>query len=374
MPPAYSEGMIFNEMNETLRKFLVSLLIATAFVTTAQVRWLEETHNFGAFDENDGKVSCVMRFVNESGKPVIINQVHVTCGCTSPSFDRNAIAPGDTGAVTITYNPSGRPGRFEKRIYVDMNTVPARYSLYIKGSVIGSPTTVNEKYPVKAGPLRLRTASAPFGEVTSGFSKSYFLEVYNASSDTVIPAWRNLPRYVSVGSASDTVFPGENMAYTFMLSSDKLNQYGLTTDSLTLVPDPVNHPGEETVIPMMVMVKEDFSKLTPGQMRNAPIVKLSESALNFGELSRNGKEAEMELTIKNNGNDPLIIRRVYTADKGVSVSAGCTKIKKGKSCSVTVKVNPGMINGNVINARVSIVTNDPAEPITAVRITGLVNN
>lgn len=352
-------------------KFITSLLCSfMCFASlTAQVKWLEETHNFGAFAEDDGIVTCKMQFVNISDKPVIINQVHVTCGCTNPSFDKKSIEPGDTGYVTISYNPYGRPGRFEKKIYVDLNTTPSRYALFIKGSVIGSPSTVNEKYPVTAGPLRLRNSIAPFGEVIKGLSKSYFLEVYNASSDTVRPVWQNVPDYMAVGAPSETIFPGENMAYTFMLASDKVGQYGLTTDTLILIPD-IALPGNSFPIPFTVLVQEDFSKLTPGQMKNSPIIQTSVSKLNFDEFPI-GETISKTLEITNAGNDPLLIRRLYSSTDAITVSIDNNKIKKGKNAMVKVTVNPSLMKEKVLNERITIVSNDPEEPLLNIRISGL---
>lgn len=350
---------------------VLSLLavIFAVFSGFSQVRWLEDVHNFGAFSESLGEVKCDMKFINESREPVIITQVLVTCGCTSPSYDKSPVEPGDTGVVTLAFDAHGRPGRFEKKVYVDVNTYPSRYTLYIKGSVIGLPATINERYPAQMGPLRFLSQSVPFGEVTKGKSKSYFLEAYNASNDTVTPVWANLPDYVSVGVPRDTVFPGENIAYTIMVASDKVKEYGLTVDTLTLVPDR-RHPTEHYSMPLMVMVNEDFSKMLPGEMRKAPVISAEKSSLNFGSVMRGDGSVSKTITISNDGDNQLLIRRVYSADPGISASAASTKIKKGKDSVITVTVNPSEINGDVINGRVVIISNDPLEPVMNIRIVG----
>lgn len=354
-------------------KYLVFLAIVCSsifFQAKAQVKWIEETHNFGAFNEKDGTVSCDMKFVNIGNKPVIINQVHVTCGCTSPSFDKKPIAPGDTGYVTLAYNPTGRPGRFEKRVYVDMNTTPSRYTLYIKGSVVGSPTTLNERYPVEEGPLRLRTASAPFGEVLKGKSKSYFLEIYNSSTDTLIPKWKSIPNFLTTSTEEKPVFPGENSSFVFMLASEMVPEYGLTIDSLVLIPDDVKYR-DPIVIPMSVMVQEDFSHLTPGQLKNAPVIEVSETIVNFEEIDPETLSVSRSIDISNQGKDQLIIHRVYSIDKGIVPEISTNKIKKGKTAQLTVTVHPEQLSSDVVNARVVIISNDPAEPMLSIRISGM---
>ena len=360
-------------MRHSLRKIAVVIgAICLSFAAKAgePVRWLETTHNFGAFDENDGTVTCAMKFVNESTSPVIITQVHVTCGCTSPSFDKRPIAPGDTGTVLLSYNPTGRPGRFEKKVYVDLNTNPKRYTLYIKGSVIGSPSTVQAKYPEVFGPLRLRQPAIMFGEVDKGRSKSYFLEVNNASADTLVPKWVDLPPYVSVGATNDSIFPGENGYFTFMLASDKVPDYGLTADTLKVRPSGASAPQLTLSIPMTVMVNEDFSRLTPGQRLKAPSIATSESSVNFETIRRSQGPISKTFTIRNDGENPLIVRRIYTADKGIAISAPNIKLKKGKSEKVTVTVDPSVIEADVLNGRVVIISNDPGEPVLSLRVVG----
>lgn len=356
-----------------LKHIVFAALIAVGFSASSQVRWLETVHNFGAFSESDGVATCRIKFVNESTQPVIVNQVHVTCGCTSPTYERRAIEPSDTGWIELAYNPEGRPGRFEKKVYVDLNTTPSRYTLYIKGCVVGTPSTVNERYPVQAGSLRLRSASAPFGEVTKGKSKSLFFEVYNASTDTVVPKWENLPDFVSVGAPSDTVFPGENMAFTFMVASDKIKEYGLTWAEMALVPNTTTLKANRIEVPLMVMVVEDFSSLTPGQRLKAPIINSSETTVNLGELDGSTPKTAT-FTVKNSGQDPLVIRRVYSADPGVIATVSSTKLKKGKEAVVTVTVDPRQVAGDTVNARVVVISNDPAEPVMPVRVVGIIKN
>ena len=63
------------------RRILATLLAATAvMVSLAQVRWLETEHDFGAFNEDDGKVSTEFKFVNDSESPVTIDHVRSSCG------------------------------------------------------------------------------------------------------------------------------------------------------------------------------------------------------------------------------------------------------------------------------------------------------
>lgn len=64
-----------------------------------KAKWLDTTHSFGAFDEDLGNVTTYFKVVNTGDKPLNILSVRASCGCTSPSYSRKPVAPGDTGQV-----------------------------------------------------------------------------------------------------------------------------------------------------------------------------------------------------------------------------------------------------------------------------------
>ena len=352
-------------------KLFAILLTLMPFVASSKssVKWIETMHNFGAFSENEGKVSCTFSFVNDGDTPIVIQSVRSTCGCTTPEYSKFPIAPGDTGSIEVSYNPTGRPGRFDKKIYVDLNTQPARYTLSILGSVIGTPATIGQRFPAEAGPFRLRNSSIAFGEVYTGHGKTFFLDIYNTSTKPLIPRWRELPPYITYTAARDTVYPGENLAFTFTIAADKAPMFGLLTDSIMLDPGSEYRP---IPIPVMAMVKEDFSKLTGGQRLNAPEIAFSEQTVDFDKISKSSNTVTGTFTITNRGKDTLLLRRIYSLDPGITVEASSSKIKKGKSAIVTISVDVSQITSDILNARINVIANDPMNPMTIIRAVGLI--
>ena len=55
--------------------------------------WLEQKHDFGAFDEGLGTVYCDFRLVNTGNEPIAIINARANCGCTRPEYSRDPIAP-----------------------------------------------------------------------------------------------------------------------------------------------------------------------------------------------------------------------------------------------------------------------------------------
>ncbi len=334
----------------------------------AQVRWLEKIHDFGAFDEELGTVYCEFKLVNDGSEPIAIVAARANCGCTRPTFSHDPVAPGDTGVVTVGFDPKGRPGKFEKNIYVETDAERSRTTLQIRGTVIGAGNTLKSRYPVEAGPMRLRGTTVAYGPVIKDHSAVKSLEGYNASADTLHPVVAGAPKYINVICEPKVVPPGEQFVVSCILHSDLSNDWGLTTGSFTLAPQ----PGAEPVnVETVAIIKEDFSTLTPEQMDKRPVMTLSESRIDLGQLDRSGKKITHEFKITNSGTDPLIIRSITCPDPAVTLTLSSPKIKKGKSARVTVTVDPAKLKPRApLNARITIIANDPVNPTEMLRLTG----
>lgn len=115
-----------------IKRTILTLLFAVFFIAgvyaqkAAKISFKETVHNFGSFSEKLGSVSCTFTFVNTGNIPLIITRATVSCGCTKPEYPVNPVAPGDSGQIKVTYNAVGRPGGFEKNIFVYANTDPER--------------------------------------------------------------------------------------------------------------------------------------------------------------------------------------------------------------------------------------------------------
>ena len=130
-----------------------------------QATWLERKHDFGVILEKDGKVTCTMRVVNTGNEPLLIVKAQAGCGCTGINYPEAPIEPGDTALVGISYNPSGRPGEFSKEVIIHTNTIPRRTTLEIVGDVIPTDATLDQRYPLRAGALRVSQGFVPFGDI-----------------------------------------------------------------------------------------------------------------------------------------------------------------------------------------------------------------
>ena len=163
-----------------LFSFAATLFFAVAVMGQNPVITFDKTtHDFGKINEADGRVTTVFNFKNEGMMPLVLSNVRASCGCTTPKWTREPIEPGQTGEITVTYNPNGRPGRFQKTITVTSNAAEPTTKLYIKGEVIPKPTKPVDQYPIKMGELSLKRKSLNFGSLTQGSNKQLEIEYAN---------------------------------------------------------------------------------------------------------------------------------------------------------------------------------------------------
>jgi hypothetical protein len=113
----------------------VAVLQLSLGVTFAQTTYSvsEETYDFGQIQQG---VPASHEFVitNTGKEPLIISGVRASCGCTTPFWTKEPIAPGETGIVKASYNAAAN-GPFHKSVTVTTNGTPATKVLYIKGEV-----------------------------------------------------------------------------------------------------------------------------------------------------------------------------------------------------------------------------------------------
>jgi hypothetical protein len=95
-----------------------------------------EVHDFGTLKEGPA-AEYAFEFKNVGKEPLIIQSASASCGCTTPEWPKEPIAPGKKGKIVVRYNTQGRPGPFDKSIWIVSNAVSDkdRYELHIKGTV-----------------------------------------------------------------------------------------------------------------------------------------------------------------------------------------------------------------------------------------------
>lgn len=358
--------------------FSLTLLLVTFFCyAEGKATWLNTMHDFGTFNENAGKVSCEMKMINTGDDNIKITDVKATCGCTATSHTSGNIAPGDTATVTITYNANGRPGRFDKNIYVYTDGTPQKSVLKIKGNVIGSTETINREFPHAIGALKLKNMIVPFGEITKGKSRTRFISLYNQSNDTMTAVFHDVPSHIQVEMIPQFIAPGEIATITITFHSEKKEDWGFTQDFFTMESLPSSFSNNAVAgignLNVTAILREHFDKTSAKESTKYPVAKLSTTKIDCGSITKQENNITASFELFNTGKSKLNIRKIYSLDKGIVINYKNTTIKPGKSVKVAVDINPRVLN-DVLNAKIEVFTNDPNNSWQTIRLVGLVKN
>jgi hypothetical protein len=112
---------------------------ANTTTTAAQTDILqikETEHDFGKIPQ--GKpVFYFFEIANTGTTPLKLDNVQASCGCTTPEWNRDAIAAGGTDKIKVGYNAANE-GNFEKFITITYNGNQTK-QIKIKGTVWKAP-------------------------------------------------------------------------------------------------------------------------------------------------------------------------------------------------------------------------------------------
>lgn len=95
----------------------------------------KKEHDYGTLTEGDNGI-CTFTIKNAGDKPLVIDHISTSCGCTTVEFPQKPIPPGKMGKIIVEYNTS-ELGSFRKTIVVVSNaTNEHKTVLKIKGRVV----------------------------------------------------------------------------------------------------------------------------------------------------------------------------------------------------------------------------------------------
>lgn len=361
-------------MKKTM-SFAAFLLLTTvaALGQDPVITFTKTEHDFGKINEADGRVTTVFEFKNEGMTPLVLSNVRASCGCTTPKWTREPIEPGEIGQITVTYNPNGRPGPFQKTITITSNATEATKRLYIKGEVIPKPAKPVDQYPIKMGGLSLKTQRLDFGKLKKGDNKMLEIEYANQTQEnmTVDLLMRNQDSYFKNAITLKEVHPNETGKIQIALESAECPLYGPIKTEMYVVVNGKKSLTDEYAILLAANIQEDFSMLSVEERQLAPIVEVPRD-IEIGTIKA-GKKVQHKVVLGNAGTNPLIVHRVISDDSLLRVSASKVVIKGGHKGELKLDIiAPVQGTNDQASVRysriVTLITNDPNSPVITLRI------
>ena len=352
--------------------FILTGLLLSFAAAKGEVVWLEKEYDFGLIKEEAGEKTGFVRLVNTGPEEVVITGARPSCGCTGVEYPEDPIAPGDTIKFSFTYNPLGRPGRFEKsiRVYIgefDMATIR------IRGIVLGTPESLYTSYPIEVGALRLSADRMLAGDVRYGSTCHLFISGYNQTTDTIYPSVHCKDAALSVSTSSEFVAPGDILTFSLYLSSRKKTEIGPIEIPIEIVSDKLPDAPKTEVL-FLANITPDFSSMTPEEVAAGPRCYLAPDRFDLGEID-SGKQSvrRFKFAIRNDGKSPMRVMRVFSHSETVKMTRWPSTLKPGKSDFAEGAIDTSLLPAGPFNIKVDVLTDDPLHPVKVFSIVGIKN-
>lgn len=324
----------------------------------------ELNHNFGNFKEAEGVKTTTFRFTNKGDVPLVLSNVRASCGCTTPKWTREPVAPGKTGSIDVSYNPKNRPGSFNKSVTVSSNAENSTVILRISGKVEPREKTLAEKYPRKLGNLRVKSNYLSFAKMKQGDVVTKELELVNDSDKPVEVGFRTVPKHLNAKVEPETI-PAKGRGKVIVTYDSKAaNTFGFASHRIYLSLD--GSKDYKSSIGVSATIEEDFSHLSAEELAKAPMAAFEPKTHDFGEMKQGDKKTHT-FTLTNKGKSDLLIRRVRSSCGCTAVAPSTKVIAPGATAPIKVTFDSRGKRGRQSKS-ITVITNDPKTPTTTLRI------
>jgi len=367
-----------NNFNSIIMKkfslpILVLFVMALANLSLVQAQpkivFDQMSHDFGSFKESAGLQTYSFEFTNKGNAPLILNAVNASCGCTSPEWTRQPVAPNAKGMIKVTYNPANRPGSFTKTVTVLSNAENNNVILTISGSVNEKEKTIAELYPREIGVLRAEINHISFPTLKNNEVKTETMDLVNDTENPVVVTFKNLPNFLKVTIEPATVpakannVPGKSKL-TVVFDAKAANAYGFISNRIYLSLNGSND--YQSSIGVSATIEEDFSSLSAAELANAPVASFNPDNWDFGDIQQ-GVVKEYTFELSNKGKRDLIIRNIRASCGCTSVNPEKNVIPSGEKVPVKVQFDSSGKKGRQ-SKTVTVITNDPKNSTITLRI------
>ncbi len=334
---------------------------------TASISFESISYNFGQIKESDGPVSHRFTFTNIGAIPLIIQNAQPSCGCTTPDWSRNPVTPGAKGFIDATFDPKGRPGKFNKTITVNYNGTPSSIVVTFYGEVLAKKLGIEDIYPYQFGNLRGKAPQLSYGNIYLGQQKTEKFELINPTQSAITIDCYNIPAHIKILNNPLSLEAGKAGFLEISYDAKVKNDYGFVFDNFMM-----RFNNAENGINFMLSANllEDFSKLTENEIQNGPKALFTNTEFKFGTL-KSGDKIGHKYILKNVGKSQLLIRKVIPSCGCTTINPPTNSISPGDSIAIPIEFNSAGKSGEQ-NKTIQVYTNDPTNPRSVLWIKGMI--
>jgi uncharacterized cupredoxin-like copper-binding protein len=218
------------------------------------------------------------------------------------------------------------------------------------------------------GTIRWKTNYTSFGSMYKTEKVTRELQFANNSKESVELGIRRSPKHIDVEFEPKTLAPGKQGKMIITYDAGIERRYGYTNDRIYLTIN--DEENNRYSVSVTVTIKEDFRNLSEEELSKAPVAKFEDKVFDFGTIKQ-GEKVSHKFKLTNEGKTDLIIHNVRA-------SCGCTAVKHanivkpGETVDLSVTFN-SRGKRNRQNKSISVITNDPKNSTTILRVMGTVS-
>ena len=312
-------------------------------------------------------VTAEFMLKNDGHKPLVINNVLKSCGCTEVDYPKTGIAAGESFVIKAVYDAK-QMGTFTKQVCLYTNAGEEPFILSMRGRVVGSVVDFAGSYDEMLGAIKSDAQEVEFDDVNRGDRPVQRIHIFNPTDEVMEPVVMHLPDYLHAFVSPSKVAPRHSAEISFVLDSKKLRDLGLNQTSVYLGERPGDKIAPEKEIVVSAVLLPGFDNMTPAKKALAPKMEMSTTDLNLGSF--NGKKKlKGEILITNKGKSELDIRSMQMFTMGLQVNLKKSKIQPGETVKMKVTaVAADLKKSRVRHPRILMITNDPDHAKVVVKI------
>lgn len=355
-----------------------NLLVLCALTLSAQsafpqmkggLKFDKLVHDFGNIKEEMEKASTVFTFTNISNVPLVIVKVETSCGCTTPEYTKDTVYPGKSGFVKAIYETRGRHGGFHKNLYVHFNREEDYQSLMISGYVIPEANLANKpkSYTTTYSNLAFNSTIAEFPGIKNTETQTYKIKAFNFMGYPIrIYEVSEKPDYVTIDIGDSLIDVNDSIVITVTVDGTKVPLLGESRKRIGLLTD--DPDGSTKFLYVYTNLKEDFSKLSKKELKNAPSILLEPAGTIQLGTHTAGKKFTHTIKIKNTGKSDLSVRDVVPNCSCITAKASNKKVKPGESVNLVFTIDT--VNQTIAEHTkyVTLYSNDPVNPEIRIKL------
>ena len=319
------------------------------------LRFDSTTWDFGLIKEADGVVSHEFNYINLSDHEVVLEFVTPGCSCTTTTYSRSPLPPGQAAAIVVHFDPASQPGQFHQTVQIVLKGGKERYNLIVEGVVAEREKDVDQAYPfpLVLG-LQVSSLTARFGFVQQGRSLVKTVGIANTSGREIqLDYTLDRPDKDIVVRMPQTLQAGQTGLVEIDFSPEP-GRIGTLDNGVAIFPKG-EAKGKSVAL-------EGYAVQTVDKKPGAASLRFQPTQLDFGKV-KTGRKAKAAVTLFNDGKEDLKILKMEIPDAITVNLKQNASIAPGKSMKLEAVLLLKDKFFRQDELRVRLFTNDPNRPI-----------